>query len=62
MNPEIKQQLLICFNDNKEILFELTFNTNNLFYEEPQNFNDYIDLIDDLKESTLLNIIKNFNS
>ena len=62
MNQEIKQQLLNCFNSNKEILFELTFNTNYLFYEEPQNFNDYIDLINDLKESTLLNIIKKFNS
>jgi hypothetical protein len=62
MNPEIKQQLLNCFNSDKEILFELTFNTNYLFYQEPQDFNDYLDLINDLKESTLLNIIKNFNS
>ena len=62
MNPEIKQQLLNFFNDNKEILFELTFNTNHLFYQEPQSFDDYIDLINDLKESTLLTIIKNFNS
>jgi hypothetical protein len=62
MKQEIKQQLLNCFNNNKEILFELTFNTNHLFYCEPQDFNDYLDLINDLKESTLLTIIKNFNS
>jgi hypothetical protein len=62
MNPETKQQLLNCFNNNKEILFELTFNTNHLFYNEPQDFNDYLDLVNDLKDSTLLTIIKNFNS
>jgi len=62
MNLETKQQLLNCFNLNKEILFELTFNTNHLFYQEPTNFNDYLDLVNDLKDSTLLTIIKNFNS
>ncbi len=61
MNPEIKQQLLNCFNQDKLTLFELTFNTSNHFYEEPTNFNDYIDLVSDLKESNLLNIINNFN-
>jgi hypothetical protein len=61
MNQEIKQKLLTCYNQDKLILFELTFNTNYLFYEEPENFNDYLELVNDLKESTLLNIINNFN-
>ena len=61
MNQKIKQQLLNCFNQDKITLFELTFNTNYLFYEEPENFEEYIDLVKGLKESILLTIIKNFN-
>lgn len=61
MKQEIRQQLLDCYNQDKLTLFDLTFNTNHLFYEEPTNFNDYIYLISDSKESTLLNIINNFN-
>jgi hypothetical protein len=58
----VKKELENCFNLNKEILFDLSFNTSYLFYEEPQNFQDYLDLIDGLKESTLSRIIKNFNN
>jgi hypothetical protein len=61
MNEEIKQKLLNCFNRDKITLFDLTFNTNYLFYEEPENFEEYIDLLKGLKESILLNIIDNFN-
>ena len=61
MNQEIKQKLLTCYNQDKLTLFELTFNTSNHFYDEPANFQDYLELVNDLKESTLLNIINNFN-
>ncbi len=34
MKQETKQQLLNCYNQDKITLFELTFNTNYLFYEK----------------------------
>ncbi len=61
MKQEIKQELFNCYNQDKITLFELTFNTNYLFYEEPETFEEYIDLVKSLKESILLNIINNFN-
>lgn len=57
----IKNQLKKCFNENKIILLDLTFNESYLFYEEPQNFEDYFDLIKDLPIKFLQSIVNNFN-
>ena len=62
MKQELKNQLEKCFNQDKETLLDLTFNQNHSFYEEPKSFDDYLDLIDDLKEKELLKIIFLFNN
>jgi hypothetical protein len=58
---EIKNQLEKCFNEDKLMLLSLTFNESYLFYDEPQNFEDYFDLIKDLSIKKLQSIINNFN-
>lgn len=58
---EIKKQLEKCFNEDKLILLSLTFNESYLFYNEPENFEDYFDLIKDLSINHLQLIINNFN-
>lgn len=62
MKQELKNQLEKCFNQDKYLLLDLTFNQNYSFYEEPENFDDYFDLIEDLKEKELLKIISLFNN
>ena len=62
MKQELTAQLEQCFNQDRDTLLDLTFNQNHSFYEEPQDFNDYLDLIDDLKEKELLKIIFLFNN
>lgn len=44
------------------MLLSLTFNESYLFYGEPENFNDYFDLVKDLSIKQLDQIIKNFNN
>ena len=62
MKQELKIQLEECFNQDRETLFDLTFNQNYSFYEEPKSFDDYLDLISDLAEKKLLSIILLFNN
>ena len=57
----IKNQLEKCFNENKIILLSLTFNESYLFYNEPENFEDYFDLIKDLPIKFLQSIVNHFN-
>ncbi len=58
---EIKNQLEKCFNEDKFILLSLTFNESYLFYNEPENFGDYFDLIKDLPIKFLQSIVNHFN-
>jgi hypothetical protein len=57
----IKKDLQKAYDKDKLELFEVTFNCESIFYEEPQNFNDYLDLIEDFSNKKLLNIINQFN-
>jgi hypothetical protein len=54
---EIKKELKKAYDQDKLELFEVTFNCESSFYEEPQNFNDYLDFVEDFSNKKLLNII-----
>jgi len=61
MNKEIKKALKTAYKKDKLQLFELSFNCEESFYEDPQNFEDYLDFVADYSEKRLLNIINQFN-
>jgi hypothetical protein len=61
MNKEIKKALKVAYKKDKLQLFELSFNCNNSFYEEPQNLDDYLDFVADYSDACLVNIINKFN-
>ena len=52
MNQEIKNILENFFNNEieRDFLLDITFNTNNLWYEEPENFESYLQLVENKKE------------
>lgn len=60
MNQEIKNILENFFNNEieRDFLLDITFNTNNLWYEEPENFESYLQLVEDKKEIFFNKIIK----
>jgi hypothetical protein len=60
MNQEIKNILENFFNNEieRDFLLDITFNTNNLWYEEPENFESYLQLVENKKEIFFNKIIK----
>jgi len=61
MNKEIKDALALAFEQDKLQLFELSFDCEDCFYEEPQTLDDYLDFVSEYSDKTLLNIINQFN-
>lgn len=58
----LKEILKNLFTQDKQTLLSLSFNENHLFYDEPQNFEDYFDLVKDLSTKQIEQIIKDFNN
>jgi hypothetical protein len=62
MNNEIKEKLQAIYHkseEDKDYLFEYTFNTNDHFFEEPKTFEEYLDYVEELSDKQLIKILNN---